>query len=500
MKTERAVLVVALLFSLLAAGLARAAPAAEGAAGLWSGEIHHNKQTSEFALHLVDEEGGGFAASISIPAIDVWELPIGVASLNADTLHIGGWTLHFDSERRRLTGVLPASLVPVHRIPLTLVPADTLPGAPSASVLPAAPSIEPLWTRGTGGAIWAGVACAEGRVFAGSDDGAVYAVDGRGGEIVWRFETAGAIRARPSVDGAYLLVHSDDGYLYRLRIENGEEVWRVRLLDSPTERIPPGKSDSRYDHYASSATVDQGRIYVGEADGSLYCLSAETGAQIWRAETGDAVRSTPALYQGTVVVGSFDGVVYAFDANTGASVWKRDTHAPVVSSPAVGGNLVLIGSRSYDFFALNATGEPVWTYYCWFSWIESSAVVRDSTAYVGSSDAQALMAFHCADGRMLWRVDTGGSAWAEPAVGESSVFIGTVGVAGYIVDHQGGFVAVDRHTGTVLGYYASPRPKDQGLWGFASSPALHGGRVYVGGLDGTIYAFEAVSPASAFGR
>jgi hypothetical protein len=63
--------------------------------------------------------------------------------------------------------------------------------------------------------------------------------------------------------------------------------------------------------------------------------------------------------------------VYALEASTGKLLWKRDTRGAVVSTPAVVGDRVVVGNRAYDLLGLDAaTGEPAWTRYIWFSWVD----------------------------------------------------------------------------------------------------------------------------------
>jgi outer membrane protein assembly factor BamB len=69
------------------------------------------------------------------------------------------------------------------------------------------------------------------------------------------------------------------------------------------------------------------------------------------------------------------------------------------------------------------------------------------------------------------------------------VYIGTVGVADYMVAHEARFHAVDLATGEPLWRFEVTRPPEAGTWGFASSPAVGESGVYVGGLDGRVYAF-----------
>lgn len=53
-------------------------------------------------------------------------------------------------------------------------------------------------------------------VYAGADDGKVYAVDAQSGEVRWEFSTQGKVRTNPVVTGDLLLVSSEDGTLYAL--------------------------------------------------------------------------------------------------------------------------------------------------------------------------------------------------------------------------------------------------------------------------------------------
>jgi eukaryotic-like serine/threonine-protein kinase len=151
---------------------------------------------------------------------------------------------------------------------------------------------------------------------------------------------------------------------------------------------------------------------------------------------------------------------------------------------------VIVGSRSYDLLALDeASGRRAWTRYIWFSWVESPAAVRDGTVYVGSSDAAKLFAFDGDTGDRRWEIDAGGWAWGQPAVTATRVFIGTGGTPHYLADHRGGALAVDRATGRPV-WRHPVAPSDTGDFGFAGSPAVGGGLVYFGGLDGHVYAFR----------
>lgn len=135
----------------------------------------------------------------------------------------------------------------------------------------------------------------------------------------------------------------------------------------------------------------------------------------------------------------------------------------------------------------------MWTRYWWGSWVESTAVERDGVAYVGSGDLQSVSAIDPATGRDRWRTEVGGWVMQRPAVGERVVYAG-VGGARRLASHwrpqAGGLVALDRETGRLLWRWDAPAGAGF-LEGVIAAPVIAGDRVVVGGVDGTLYAFDA---------
>ncbi|HEX9186436.1 MAG TPA: PQQ-binding-like beta-propeller repeat protein [Vicinamibacteria bacterium] len=258
------------------------------------------------------------------------------------------------------------------------------------------------------------------------------------------------------------------------------------MVEKAIERLPFDNPRSRYDRFGSDVTEKDGRLYLGTHDGNVLAVDAGTGARLWTFATGDAVLAAPAVDAGRVYAGSFDKHVYALDAASGALLWKRDTRGAVVSTPAPSGDRLVVGNRAYDVLGLDArTGEVAWKRYVWFSWIESSASVREGVAYVGSSDAAAVFAFDAASGRRLWAADVLGWAWGQPAVTATRVYCGTSSQAGYPAGHRAGVMALDRATGRAVWRYEAPSAAS-GAFGFPGSTAVGAGLVFASGLDGRL--------------
>jgi outer membrane protein assembly factor BamB len=464
-------------------------------AGTWVGHAVHGGDSTPVALTLAPDAGGALGVVLFLPVIHVRDVPVGRVRRDGLAVRLGPVAVTWDSTAGTLTGLMPAGIVPVHRVPVTLrrgtLPA--FPTRPGAEV----PRVGPAWTFDAGAAVWADLTAAGDLVLVGADDGRLHALDARTGAQRWTFQAGGAIRAAPAVYGGALYLHADDGMLYRLDAATGAARWRVRTTDGPITRVPPPGPDSRWDTRGSGVAMAQGVLVVGTHDGRVLALDTLDGARRWTFAAGGSVVATPAAAAGRVFAGSFDGKVYALDAATGARLWERDTGAPVTSTPTPAGPVVVVGSRSYDLFGLDvATGAVRWIRYVWFSWIESTPALADGVAYVGSSDAARIMALEAASGRRVWDADVLGASWGTPVVTGGTVFVGTRGQAGAFT-HAAAVVALDRATGRMRWRYPVTAPDGAAFSGFAGSPAAAAGHVVFGAVDGRVYGFDTAAAAGA---
>lgn len=458
-------------------------------AGVWAGTLSHAGETEPLALELEPGADGKVLLRLSVPVAHMARAPIGRvdAQVRGNEVRLGPFVFRYDRAAKTLGGTAPKDLVPLYELPLTLhrVERFDVPGRPGIG----APLVQPVWTFAAGSPLWAGATFAGGTVYAGGQDGRLHAIDARRGRERWSFPAGGPIRTRATVAGDDLYFQADDGYLYKLAAGSGEERWRVRVVEKPIERLPFDNPKSRYDRFGSDVTVAGGRLYLGTHDGRLLAIDPARGEKAWEFASSDSVLAAPAVEAGRVVFGSFDGSVYALEAATGKLLWKRDTRGAVVSTPAIVGDRVIVGNRSYDLLGLEArTGEVAWTRYIWFSWVESSATVRDGVAYVGSSDAAAVYAVDARTGEQRWKTDVYGWAWGQPAVTDARVYAGTASQKDYLAGHKGLVVAMDRATGRPAWHFAA-EPALTGSYGFPGSPAVGEGLVFVTGLDGNVYAF-----------
>jgi outer membrane protein assembly factor BamB len=74
-----------------------------------------------------------------------------------------------------------------------------------------------LWSRPVGGPVRSGLAVYNGAVYAGSDDGYLYAIDISTSDVRWKYKTGGAIRSKIVASNGLVYFGSLDHHVYALR-------------------------------------------------------------------------------------------------------------------------------------------------------------------------------------------------------------------------------------------------------------------------------------------
>jgi len=214
-----------------------------------------------------------------------------------------------------------------------------------------------LW-RFRAGVIEASPLLAGGRVYFGSWDHRVYALD-RTGRLVWSFATGDRVKGGVALAGGTVYAGSYDGYLYALDARGGRLRWKA--------------GGGRLGGLYATPSVAHGRVFVSSTNGRVYAFSL-SGNELWSVQTGSYVYSPAALAGATAYVGSYDHRLYALSQATGRTRWTFDGGAPISGAPTVINGLVYVstcGSCSSDesnprarrTFALDAaTGRLVWRF------------------------------------------------------------------------------------------------------------------------------------------
>jgi outer membrane protein assembly factor BamB len=215
-----------------------------------------------------------------------------------------------------------------------------------------------LW-RFRAGVIESSPLLAGARVYFGSWDHRVYALDARTGRLEWSFVTGDRVKGGVALAGGTVYAGSYDGYLYALDAQSGRLRWRA--------------GGGRLGGLYATPSVAHGRVFVSSTNGRIYAFSL-SGDELWWVQTGSYVYSPVALSGATAYVGSYDHRLYALSQATGRTQWAFDAGAPISGAPTVIGGLVYFSTcgscSSYEsnprarrtFGVDAATGRLVWRF------------------------------------------------------------------------------------------------------------------------------------------
>lgn len=67
------------------------------------------------------------------------------------------------------------------------------------------------------------------KIFVGSENGKIYALDAQSGELVWQADIKGEIISAPAVDSGVVVVNAASGLMKAFNAENGEEIGRAHV-------------------------------------------------------------------------------------------------------------------------------------------------------------------------------------------------------------------------------------------------------------------------------
>jgi outer membrane protein assembly factor BamB len=245
-------------------------------------------------------------------------------------------------------------------------------------------------------------------------DGFVVAWDAQTGHERWRYKTA-PVESSPLLRGKRLFFGSWDHGVHAINAKTGRRIWRFQADDEVN----------------TSAAYWQGRIFIGSDGGTLYSLSAKTGKQLWSARSGSGEfwYATPTVAYGRVYIGNTDGTMYVFGAKSGRLLWARPLGSYIYGAAAVYQRKVFVGTYDGRFYALDAaTGDVRWQINARGA-VHSAPTVMDGLVYYAvcsscGSEAQravargddATYAVRARDGTSVWHFRAG--KYANPVVAD----------------------------------------------------------------------------------
>ncbi|MCB9795010.1 MAG: PQQ-binding-like beta-propeller repeat protein [Alphaproteobacteria bacterium] len=341
------------------------------------------------------------------------------------------------------------------------------------------PSTQPslLWTAQTGDAILCSPAVGpDGRLYVGSKDKRLYALDTATGEVLWSKPTLYPFYYNSAVVDKAGNIYAP-GWQTMSWDPDGNERWRTRLTGIVK---------------SSSWLGSQGDLYVttsptlGDETGTLYKLDTSTGEVLWSlpVEGAREIMSTPVeVYGNKICFAGPDGTVYGVDKASGEVVTSVALGGLMKCRPGVSpdGKLVHVTTLNNDvnqnrIVALN-TGSSNWSVAWDFSpgGMYLSTLTEPLCATSGSHVYAGWYRLLCvSSGRMVWQSDELRYATRLIVDGAGQLYVGRESRSLSAISSNGQLL----WTLEDLGLGAGAVIGDEG-------------EIFFGGADGTIYAYGA---------
>lgn len=343
------------------------------------------------------------------------------------------------------------------------------------------------WVFQTGNMIQSSPTYYNNTIYAGSEDGKIYAINDADGTLKWSYQTGDQIISKPAIyertgAPALVIVGSHDKKLYALDSATGSVVWTYQTTGS----------------VISDPLVDNGVVYFGSGDKNVYAVNANTGAFKWKYQTEGLMRQRPIILQGKLYVNIRDTYIwYAFNINDGSLYWRGN--AGTDESLFVCGDVRPIMTPNNKLWCIDAqntrpgylntsTGALQWF----------STTIGNVSSRGMDTDGQRVF-FVGGNGRQLYAIDSTNDTqvWYKDMRANASdsdyqafqVDCGLVYKEGilYHVAEKGRITGIDPVTGNTKFVYDAVGFPERILW---STPEVNNKTVYVGGLDGKIYAVK----------
>ncbi|MDT3413238.1 outer membrane protein assembly factor BamB [Kosakonia cowanii] len=267
-----------------------------------------------------------------------------------------------------------------------------------------------------------GVAVSGGKVYIGTEQAQVYALNASDGSVAWKTGVVGEALSRPVVSDGLVLIHTSNGQLQALNEADGAVKWTVNL-DMPSLSL----------RGESAPTTAFGAAIVGGDNGRVSAVLMQQGQLIWQQRISQAngpteidrlsdVDTTPVVVNGVVYALAYNGNMTALDLRSGQIMWKRDLGS--VSDFVIDGNRIYIIDQNDRVLALSTDGGVT-------LWTQSDLLHRNLTSpalyngYIVTGDSEGYLHWiNVEDGRFVaqQKVDSSGFL-TEPVVAGGKLLI-----------------------------------------------------------------------------
>ncbi|MBI3140060.1 MAG: PQQ-binding-like beta-propeller repeat protein [Sphingobacteriales bacterium] len=312
-------------------------------------------------------------------------------------------------------------------------------------------------------------------VYAGSEDGFLYAFDARTGRVDRKWNLGSPVQSNPIMYNGNLYACSGNGTLFCIDPVSGSVRWTHQ-------------SDAMTGTHAAPIAYN-GAIFYNDflvntiyAEGGIYSVNATTGSRRWKIPRELAVSLT--MNNGVFYSCQRFYSMYAYDWNTGANLWNG-LISPIgfSSNPCFWNNMIFADGELMDMIAIDLNNPGV------MKWHHSNGSLGGASAaptvYNNKLYSDNGLNLNCLDpltGALIWRFSSPSSGFRPPVGMNGIIYSNTKG---------GELYAVNAETGSLVWKFGSYENTNPSL----SNVTVANNAVYFGNWNNSITALNAATGA-----
>jgi len=262
------------------------------------------------------------------------------------------------------------------------------------------------------------------KLYLGTENGDLIALEAETGELAWRTEVGNEINSDPAVGENRVVIHTTGGKVISFDAASGEQQW---LYEYQTPMLSIRGS--------SAPAIANGGVMVGDDNGSATVLIAKNGQQAWSQRVGQPTGATelealadidanPVLVGSVVYMIAYNGELAALELRSGEVRWKRDYSA--FENLLVHGGRIYLTNHESHIYALNQQGGiELWSNNQMFGRKLTGPVWHDGFIALGDLEGY-LHWVDPASGNIEGRYEIGGDGiYAQPIVDGNTLYTQT---------------------------------------------------------------------------
>lgn len=181
-----------------------------------------------------------------------------------------------------------------------------------------------------------------------------YAVKANEGRELWNFQTGDVVHSTPATGNGKVFFGSFDGNVYALDLANGNLIWKFKTVGH--RYFPKGEVQG-------SPSVRDGLVFIGGRDYNTYALDQEKGFSHWNKAFSRGWVFTNTVHDSVLhLAGADERVLIAADPKSGAELWRKKMEFLIFGKNVYSKSMLYVGTTIGKFHGIDTkTGEKKWT-------------------------------------------------------------------------------------------------------------------------------------------